>query len=534
MKVAAYIRVSSQSQVTDGDSLDGQRSSIESWAKSNGHQVVGWYIDEGVSAYSGVARKEFNRMFMDITTGELYIDAVVVYSLSRFSRKLLDQQQRVKILQDNNISLLSTSEPLPKDPNSNAMMLAFMGIVAEQNSRQTAKTVCDRLADTARNGYFTGGPTPFGYKSMVVQVGNKKKRKLVVDPVEAAIVKKIFNLSLRGTHGKPFGVKSIASYLNDNDYTKRGKDWTTQSLSHLLNNSTYCGEFIYRSKSGVNGMIEEIVVKVPNIITKNIFNKVKVGLESRELKNRNSKAIQSNSLLTGILTCGKCKSRLVVVSGKSGRYKYYACQSKINKSTSRCDSTYIRKDYLEKKVIEVFANKILTKEAIKKCKDKLTDIANEKYDDNKSAMSLLKKKKTKLEQGIKNFLDDILNGTIANSDIVNAYLKERQLEIDSINEKLSHLMKTQQIPLLKFSDELIDAFIKSSSELLLAGNHDAIKQLLLASIDKIVVCNAEKKIEIFTPTLALVRLVPMTKGGTDFSVPPFVSMWRRDRDLNPR
>ncbi len=33
------------------------------------------------------------------------------------------------------------------------------------------------------------------------------------------------------------------------------------------------------------------------------------------------------------------------------------------------------------------------------------------------------------------------------------------------------------------------------------------------------------------PTIGLVQLVSKTKGGTDFSVPPFVSMWRRDRDL---
>ncbi|MFA0506092.1 recombinase family protein [Vibrio sp. 10N.222.54.B12] len=534
MKVAAYIRVSSQSQVTDGDSLDGQRLSIKSWAKDKGHEVVKWYVDEGVSAYSGVVRKQFTNLLQDIKNEQITIGAVVVYSLSRFSRTLLGQQQGVKQLKDKNISLLSTSEALPDDPDSNALMLAFVGLIDEQNSRQTARTVRHRLADTARKGFFTGGPVPFGYKSISVEGSTTtKKKKLAIEPDEAKIVEDIFNLSLKGVNGKPYGVKNIASHLNEKCISKRGRKWTTQAISKMLNNRAYYGEFIFNSKSGKLGEIQEIIVRIPEIINKELFDLVKKGLQTRELSNRTSKSYQSKSLLTGILKCGCCNSNLVIISGKSGKYKYYACHNKINKSTSLCRSSYIPKDNLESKVIDILSSKILTKKSILTCKDKLNKISRKRIEDNGHSMSSLNKKKHQLEVGVKEFLDKIMDGDLSNSGILNNYINEKQSEIESIKSQITKLRKYQEIPVLKFSDNTIDRFVDRLKELINTGDREVVKQLLLATIDKVVVYSEEKKLQMSAPILGVVQLVTKTKGGTDFSVPPFVSMWWRDRDLNP-
>ncbi|HCE3382595.1 TPA: recombinase family protein [Vibrio parahaemolyticus] len=449
MNVAAYIRVSSQSQVTDGDSLEGQRLSIDKWAKENGHEVVKWYIEQGISAFSGVTRKEFNRLLIDIKANEIDIDAVVVYCLSRFSRTLLAQQQALKLLEDKNIRLLSVSQPLPEDPDTNSLMLAFIGLVDEQNSRQTSRTVCHRLADCARMGYFTGGPIPFGYRTVEVEgctPRKKKKKKLDIESEEAKTVEKIFELSLRGVNGKPYGVKSIASYLNDNHATNRGRKWTTQTISKMLNNPVYYGEFNFRSRSGPLGTIEKIVVNVPSIITKKTFNSVKKGLESRELRNSTSKSYQSKSLLTGMLTCGKCRSKLVVVTGKSGKYKYYACHNKINKSVKSCDSNYIPKDDLDRKIISIFVDKILTKESIMDSKTKLKEIVKKRAKDNTHSISTLNSKKHKLELSVNIYLDKISNGSLIDSEMLNKYLNEKQSEIDSINNQIRSLSKLQEIP----------------------------------------------------------------------------------------
>jgi DNA invertase Pin-like site-specific DNA recombinase len=48
MRLVAYLRVSSESQL-DGFGLDNQERAVRAWAKLNGHKVVEWCRDEGVS-----------------------------------------------------------------------------------------------------------------------------------------------------------------------------------------------------------------------------------------------------------------------------------------------------------------------------------------------------------------------------------------------------------------------------------------------------------------------------------------------------
>ena len=48
MKLVAYLRVSSETQL-DGYGLDVQRQAVTRWAKANGHKIVAWCVDEGVS-----------------------------------------------------------------------------------------------------------------------------------------------------------------------------------------------------------------------------------------------------------------------------------------------------------------------------------------------------------------------------------------------------------------------------------------------------------------------------------------------------
>ena len=51
MRVAAYIRVSDESQI-EGYSLEAQRTEIGRWCDRRGHELVAVYSEEGVSAHS--------------------------------------------------------------------------------------------------------------------------------------------------------------------------------------------------------------------------------------------------------------------------------------------------------------------------------------------------------------------------------------------------------------------------------------------------------------------------------------------------
>src|SRR5207249_390470 len=54
VKLVAYLRVSTDRQVEEGFGLDVQEQAIRKWVKREGHRVVLWTRDEGVSGANGI------------------------------------------------------------------------------------------------------------------------------------------------------------------------------------------------------------------------------------------------------------------------------------------------------------------------------------------------------------------------------------------------------------------------------------------------------------------------------------------------
>lgn len=155
MNVALYIRVSSLRQVEERDSLEGQLKDLHHYCEQNGHIIVKEYIDGGNSAYQG-ARPIFEQMITEVTSGVFDVDAVVVYSLSRFARDLLFQLSAIKKLEKCGVRLLSATEHLPKDDMMFKYLTVVLGLVNEMTSKQNAINVKSRLTQTAEAGFFTG------------------------------------------------------------------------------------------------------------------------------------------------------------------------------------------------------------------------------------------------------------------------------------------------------------------------------------------------------------------------------------------
>jgi site-specific DNA recombinase len=72
MRAAAYIRVSTEEQV-EGFSLAAQSRAIRAYCELQGWQLVGEYVDEGLSASkeSSAQRPEFRRILAAVEAGEV-------------------------------------------------------------------------------------------------------------------------------------------------------------------------------------------------------------------------------------------------------------------------------------------------------------------------------------------------------------------------------------------------------------------------------------------------------------------------------
>ena len=71
MRVALYIRVSTEEQAVHGLSVDDQKDSLQKWAEENKHKVVDYYVDAGVSGRKSVSKRpELQRLLSDVRSEE--------------------------------------------------------------------------------------------------------------------------------------------------------------------------------------------------------------------------------------------------------------------------------------------------------------------------------------------------------------------------------------------------------------------------------------------------------------------------------
>jgi site-specific DNA recombinase len=370
MKLASYLRVSSQRQATEGDSIEGQRIQIENWAKANNHEVVKEYCDAGFSAFNGV-RQDFNRMISDAVSDFATFEGIVTYNLSRFSRNNLEMLQTKFELDKADIKLFSVNDQIPEDKKTARLITALFGAINENQSEQNSETVRDRLTETAKGGFHTGGIPLFGYKSVIapkeMTSGQKDRKILVIDTEAAEVVKRIFNLSLSGNSGLPMGIKRIATLLNREGVMFKGGQWNYNNVDRILRSSTYHGLKIFgKCRDNKTPKYSQVAVKVPSIVSKELFDAVGLGLTKRRPGTHESKGVNNPTLLTGILKCSECGTGFRLSTGKSGKYRYYTCGQKLARDVNSCSAPRIPKEKIESAIINVIKEKILSAERIEK------------------------------------------------------------------------------------------------------------------------------------------------------------------------
>jgi hypothetical protein len=81
------------------------------------------------------------------------------------------------------------------------------------------------MKGNVRQGFVNGSVPPYGFRTTEFPAPENKgrKKRLDIDQAEAAIVRRIFKLYISEKKGRTFGVRGVASELNDSGVTMRGK-----------------------------------------------------------------------------------------------------------------------------------------------------------------------------------------------------------------------------------------------------------------------------------------------------------------------
>ncbi len=371
-RAALYLRVSTTRQAEVDLSIPDQRLQTAAYCQRQGWPVIAEYVEPGASAMDD-NRHEFQRMIERACDDDRPFDVVVVHSFSRFFRDAFGLEMYIRRLAKHGVRLVSITQELGDDP-AQVMMRQVIALFDEYQSRENAKHVLRAMKENARQGFYNGARLPLGFTLEEVEKrGHRTKKRIIVDPVEAELVRLMFDLYLQGdgTSG-PMGIKEITKHLNARGYrTRLGARFGVGTVHGILTNTVYVGAWSFNKRNAKTGQVkpqtEVIPISVPAMIDRTIFDKVQKTLKAKSPQNSPPRAITGPILLTGLAYCASCGCAMTLRTGtsKTGRvYRYYNCSSSARVGETACKGRSVPMDKLDQLVTEHVAERILLPERL--------------------------------------------------------------------------------------------------------------------------------------------------------------------------
>lgn len=218
-RVVAYVRVSTEQQASEGNSLAAQKEKLRLYAELHGLELVATEVDAGVSA-STLDRPGLQRALERLEVGEC--EALVVVKLDRLTRSVRDLCTLVDTyFADGRTRLMSVGDAVDTGSASGRLVLNVLMSVSQWEREAIGERTAAVMQHLKATGKFTGGFPPFGF--YVDDEG-----KLVEHVEEQALIAEARVLR----PGYP--LRRVAELLVTNPRT--GKPFTVMQIQRMLNN----------------------------------------------------------------------------------------------------------------------------------------------------------------------------------------------------------------------------------------------------------------------------------------------------------
>lgn len=297
-------------------SIDAQLASLREWAQQNGHEIVGEYVDAGVSGKKPYPKRpELSRFMSDLENG-LQCDCLLMTKLDRFYRSVRLYYQAVDVLEKHGVAWKAVHEDYETVTASGRLKVNIMLAVAEDEADRTAERIKSVFEHKYQKGEVVNNSIPIGYK-----VENKH---LVIDEPKAEIVRGFFE-----NYKKTGSIHSCMDYLH-----KHGITLHANSVSRMIRNPIYKGQ--HRGNPNY----------CPAIIPPEEWNEIQDRIKRRSIRKNQTGRIY---LFSGLIKCGECGHAMSGITN-NGKYPSYRCtNASMNK---RCRNThYVNETKLEKELL---------------------------------------------------------------------------------------------------------------------------------------------------------------------------------------
>ncbi len=535
MIVALYARVSTTRQAEKDLSIPDQLRQMKEWSKARSYQVVAEYIEPGASATDD-RRPVFQQMIADACTSPPPFDVIIVHSLSRFFRDMIEFALYERRLKKHGVIVLSITQQTSDDP-AGEMARRIFSLFDEYQSKENAKHTLRAMKENARQGFFNGSTAPYGFRAVEVDhMGNKgKKKRLEVDPSEAAIVNTIYRLYLDGDVGQVLGVKGIAAYLNNQGMTMRGGKFHKTIISKIIASRIYLGEYAFNKRDShtlrVKPESEWVTISLPPIMDAETWQRVERRRLERDSSNTPARVVNTPTLLTGLLKCGLCGSLMTIATGKGGRYRYYKCSSKINTvGKKECENSNVRMETLDRLVLQAVAEKVFTPERVEMIVEGLKVNFKEEHPEQDAQIRHLSKELEGIKEQTEKLYEAVEKGFLPLNASLHERVHKHEVRREEILTELARLRHQKEMPLARLSKKNIAAFCIALKEMLLDRTSHFGKEYLRMLLDEIRVIKKEVHLRGSYAALASALSVGSNRGFN--MVPTFVPYWLPSADSN--
>jgi len=293
LRCAIYTRKSSEEGLEqDFNSLHAQREACEAYIKSQvgeGWSALPKAYDDGGFSGGSMERPGLKCLLADIALGK--VDVVVVYKVDRLTRSLADFAKIVEAFDGRGVSFVSVTQAFNTTTSMGRLTLNVLLSFAQFEREVTGERIRDKIAASKAKGMWMGGMPPLGY--------DVQDRKLIINPAEAAIVRRIFDRYLEVE-----SAFELVSELERDGVTS--KAWISRAgkamggfalkrgaVFHILTSRVYLGEIVHKDRAFPG--------QHPPIIAREQFEAAALRLKVRAVARRTRATRSTKGVLAGKL-----------------------------------------------------------------------------------------------------------------------------------------------------------------------------------------------------------------------------------------
>jgi len=327
IRIAKYVRCSSDEQKKNGYTINDQLDLIEEFAKEHELISAGTYVDEGISATLEISkRKDLAQLIKDAKAGKF--DIVIFKCIDRFFRSVGEYYECQKQLRKAGVTWISIEESdLDPEDDDAAFKINIYLTMAEYEARKTSKRIRFNNKMRIKNKQVVTGAQCFHFPWKVE--GEKKNRHLVKNEEKAHILMDLLNFfEMHQSKSATLG------YIN----IKYALTMSMGTLEGILKDTLLYGEY-----KGVADYVEPY-------ITKERFNKI------QEILTRNARVYTESNriyLFSGMFKCPHCHKKMAGTASKANQ-KYECLSYRCNDAKMKkiCDYTMTNSEKkIEKQLI---------------------------------------------------------------------------------------------------------------------------------------------------------------------------------------